>query len=673
MRNRKNLISFDGDIDTSTGFISVGQSDTPKEFSDFSEFVNWLYDTYRRFGVDMQWLGVSNVAYSRDLSWYLYFKPRGCRYHIGVEYGVVIPSKDLPLDIEIHQYLMSLKRSVEAFDEGEKYPKYYNADEEIEFPAGRKPYAKPNDVKKLINVTRKVLKERDIQYYLNWKPVTEGVITKVVSFDDEDTSTGFNEITTKPEKRVFDTKDDAYDEVYRLFREKGMEIIDAYSEGSYDEFFFPDNVILFLNNNESDEGDTMAIVNSLAEFVNLSSEGALGELRDNCGWEEGDEHPDMKDAEHLLYVCRAVLDDLRVQGYDVPVINKSHLDESVNINTFISFDDEDVSTGHVNVGGNDPFMIHIEKDFDNFPDYFYGVKDLLEEYDLLYDYEENPSKKYFQCVMWFADNEELPLHFVFEKDDLSQAQEVCFNQFKKGVLGLIRWIHLEGFEDKYPATLKALEFMEAIIEGTTINEGMGWFDVDTRYRLTESQNLLVFDDGDTSTGFVNVGNGGGYPFKTYGDFRKYVNHYINELSESPYLFGFTLGEGELNVWGDIHNYYWDMGIPGVGPYEWNDDEVDVPDDMPIEECMDIIIERCVEVMDYVGAMMEEYTKHPGRFDGAVRDGEFKDYLHIKPPKWEEMWEPIKKRKESVDDIFGNIKDVIEGKGRLEYSVKKNYE
>lgn len=673
MRNN-NLISFDGDNDTSTGFISVGQTDTPKEFSDFSEFVNWLYDTYRRLGVDMQWLGVTNVPYSSDLSWHLYFKPKGCRYHIGVEYGVEMGSKDLPLDIDIHQYLMALKRAVESFDEREKYPIYYNADEEIEFPAGRKPYAKFNDVKKLINVTRKVLKERDIQYYLNWKPVTESVNTNLVSFDDEDVSTGFNEISAgKPEKRVFDTKDDAYDEVYRLFKKKDIEIIDAYSEGTYDGFYFPDNVILFLDNNENDEGDTMAIVNSLAEFANLSSEGALEELRDNCGWEEGDEHPDMKDTEHLLYVCRSVLDDLRMQGYDVPVIRKPHLDESVSINTLISFDDEDVSTGHVNVGGKDPFMVHIEKDFNSFADYFYGVKDLSEEYGLLYAYEENPSKKYFQCVMWFADNEELPLHFVFDKVELSQAQEVCFNQFKKGVLGLIRWIHLEGFEDKYPVTLKALEFMEAIIEGTTINEGMGWFDVDTRYRLTESQNLFVFDEGDTSTGFINVGNDSGYPFKTYGDFRKYVNYYVNEVYKSPYLFDFILSEGVLNEWEKEPYYYWDMGIPGVGPYDWNDDEADVPDDTPIEDCKDIIIERCDEVMDYVSAMWAEYITYPNRFDSAVQEGEFKDYLHIEPPKWKDMWEPIKKRKEMVDDIFGNIKDTLEGKGRLEYPVRKNYE
>lgn len=483
----QNIIVFDDDEDTSVGFVDmtgetlIGPFKTPDEY--VYDFLEPLFEEV--IGDDFD--GVWDEEVDDDEPDYV-----GKAYHFcftDCENDDVY-FEHFDTDNDYSRFVDEFQVSVDDFIEN-LYPNYEG-------------YVSPETDKGV-----KLLKEVADSTYannglINVAPKYKKMLNEsmsLVTFDDEDTSTGHVDVGS------YETEVPAVTDVLNDFAEDfknyGVNVSDTEKLTFYYTIYFLNWGRAFITFFCDDTDEPFEFMSSVKEFIDMESGKAQEEMV-HCyrGYISIDEVEQIQDTVRLVY------EDI-LKKY--PMLRR--LNENVQGVRMFTFDDEDTSTGYVNMTSDvlsekfddiNAFVNYIENNMIDM-----GLID--EELEVSEDWDENDDIMGCTYTIHFCDDNSSQIDFMMTNEQEEGDYKGFVNNFKDSIKG---WEDV--FYDLHPQWMtpeveRGLKYLKHIADNLYVSQDNK---IALRNPIHESVGpnsmLLSFDDEDTpdtSTGYVSVGSG----------------------------------------------------------------------------------------------------------------------------------------------------------------------
>lgn len=490
------FISFD-DMDTSTGHVSVTSVENRFPFSDLKELYDYL---------DEQNIRLSEYKYGKGTNRRVFWlSPDDDDEGFGFELQIIPeetecmywddPEETLDtIESWVDDLLSDPDRQLEWLEDDIRHSPYTPEEYKEEKIIKPAKYMK-TIMDKIRNYTEGMTNILDIDWNRSINESTQNII---VFNDDEDVSIGYIPVAGSGNQKVFNSPGEfVYEYLDSVLEETGgiEGIFDRELEDYGDGYYKPGkeyNIGFYENINDNvyfEHYDEDTIFERFVDSFRVAVDDYYKHLFDGSDNES-------VDAMNLLRNIAANIkakNGTIVVNTDFPISPKK-LDESVGMK-LVTFDDEDTSTGHVDIGSYEvevPSLTDVLDEFaEDFKNYGVNVSDSKRLFAYYTIYFVNWDRA---VITFFCDNTDEPFEFMssvkeFIDMDSVEAQEKMIRDYR----AYLSIDEVEQMQDTvrfvYEDILREHPMLRRLNEST------------------QNVRLFTFDDEDSSTGYVSVGSG----------------------------------------------------------------------------------------------------------------------------------------------------------------------
>lgn len=323
-------------------------------------------------------------------------------------------------------------------------------------------------------------------------------LSELVTFDDEDTSTGHVSVKTVEGYRHFENSDDLFAQFFEEFEKiigSSIQNFDVVQDFVTWDFKMNGQVydvqLTYTDEWWDDDNEEEKIATTLRNlrdkkytFYRLEDNGDIG---DECD-------PSVEEKQMFDDILNKILQKFKSEGYILESLSPS--------NRLISFDEGNTSTGHISVSDIEP------KQFESFRDLLINFAEEFEKItgkNIKYEDErDNETLWYFNLdglgyvvFIKFTDKDVWTSDYVSDDEDMIKTFLRCIRN-KEYCLYILGW---DG-EIDYDMTpsKQVTRWFQDVLSKIVDRFKSRLYVVENLHQ----RNLLTFDDGDTSSGFVGV-------------------------------------------------------------------------------------------------------------------------------------------------------------------------